>query len=498
MAVRRRIGAALQGFADAFGPLYQQQQYMDRMGRSEERADAAAERQLERDLYGDIGSLREQIRTQYLTPEQAQARLTGLAGVHGDLLTDEMQQDVLGSVLSGSERVGDLYAALPDVSRPFMTPQGIAARGAPYGLSPEDFEMAQTSIPGGADVGFVGEGPSPVGYPLSFVDEPAFGGPLAEQIRASQAGEQAALKSRADWEQEVMDEATRARLMIEEEVAAENFSAQTLREAERIKMLSPFQQEAQLSSLREELRVRREDEMTTLRDPEYRRLTLKMAENLAKMQALVTDRPQFFDRLDPDTGDVSTTMLYRDPTTGFMKFQSMTGVFPGVPWSAYQAGEVSDPVAQLMRTMSQEGWDVTTPEGASEFTRKASALQVPPDQAGAALDNIQQVISGGQLPGSDAVEEIFPGGVVDEPETSDEALDVYIRGTLIPELLNQLAPAQAALANVDPTSPEFGARSAQFNALREEIAQLHQALGGDAASRGDLAFRHRMRIPQAW
>ena len=148
--------------------------------------------------------------------------------------------------------------------------------------------------------------------------------------------------------------------------------------------------------------------------------------------------------------------------------------------------------------MSQEGWDVTTPEGAAEFTRKASALQVPPDQAGAALDNIQQVISGGQLPGSDAVEEIFPGGVVDEPETSDEALDVYIRGTLIPELLNQLAPAQAALANVDPTSPEFGARSAQFNALREEIAQLHQALGGDAASRGDLAFRHRMRIPQAW
>jgi len=269
-------------------------------------------------------------------------------------------------------------------------------------------------------VGFVGEGPSPVGYPLSFVDEPTFGGPLAGQIRASQAGEQAALKSRADWEQEVMDEATRARLMIEEEVAAENFSAQTLREAERIKMLSPFQQEAQLSSLREELRVRREDEMTTLRDPEYRRLTLKMAENLAKMQALVTDRPQFFDRLDPDTGDVSTTMLYRDPTTGFMKFQSMTGVFPGVPWNAYQAGELSDPVAQLVRTMSQEGWDVTTPEGASEFTRKASALQIPPDQAGAALDNIQQVISGGEtlppVPTEESEEKFFgPGVAGDQP-----------------------------------------------------------------------------------
>ena len=59
MAVRRRIGAALQGFADAFGPLYQQQQYMDRMALGDERAEAREKRVARREDIADVTGLLE-------------------------------------------------------------------------------------------------------------------------------------------------------------------------------------------------------------------------------------------------------------------------------------------------------------------------------------------------------------------------------------------------------------------------------------------------------
>jgi uncharacterized protein YpuA (DUF1002 family) len=176
-----------------------------------------------------------------------------------------------------------------------------------------------------------------------------------------------------------------------------------------------------------------------------------------------------------------------------MQFQSMTGLFPGVPWNAYQAGQVSGPLAQLLTSMTESGnLDLNSAGGVEAFIREAGEMEIPPDQAMAAVANLQNVSSGATPPGppADVVEEIFPGGVEEAPETPDEVLDVFIRSTRIPELLNQLGPVQAALMEVDPTNAEFGARSAQFNALREEIAQLHQALGGDEALRRDIAFRY--------
>jgi len=59
MAVRRRIGAALKGFADAFGPLYQQQQYYDRLARGDERAEAREKRVARREDIADVTGLLE-------------------------------------------------------------------------------------------------------------------------------------------------------------------------------------------------------------------------------------------------------------------------------------------------------------------------------------------------------------------------------------------------------------------------------------------------------
>ncbi len=430
MAVRRRIGEALSGFAEDFLPAWQQQEYLKRLERGEAR-------QGRRDLAADLASEQGLLRSEFGTQDDVEAGLSRILDVNPGADPDTIRSALESALLSDERRVAALYRQLDVVQRPHMPHESIMALAAGVGLPREAFQQA-TSLPSrslmGVLEGYPGaEVPTQLMAPLEITEEApemAWGGPVAEQFEALQAGGREAQQAAALFQRDIAADDLRMQFRIDAEMAEKHFPENLLREVERLKTLGPIEQDFALDRERESLRLRRENELTMLGDPDYQRLTLEAAARLAKMQAILTDRPQFFDRLDPETGDVTTTMLWRSPESGLMQFQSMTGLFPGVPWNAYQAGQVSGPLAQLLTRLTESGnLDLNSAGGVEAFTREAGEMGVPPDQAMAVVANLQNISSGGELPPVSpevlaATEQKFYGPAVEDQQPAVSSLPI--------------------------------------------------------------------------
>jgi len=123
MAVRRRIGEALKGFADAFGPLYQQQQYYDRLARGDERAQRAEDRQLQASMLQEASRVTDRIRSERQSPDEAAVTIQDYLSLYEDAspefaesMTRRLESGVLTPLERGSGAAEVIGEGLPFVS----------------------------------------------------------------------------------------------------------------------------------------------------------------------------------------------------------------------------------------------------------------------------------------------------------------------------------------------------------------------------------------------
>ena len=105
MAVRRRIGEALSGFAESFLPAWQYQQYLDRLGRTEERAEESAAEQRFMRALAETGRRIPELTASGATPEQWETASDQIQDMFNVL---PEQQEMLS---------GRIMAAMPSMSK---------------------------------------------------------------------------------------------------------------------------------------------------------------------------------------------------------------------------------------------------------------------------------------------------------------------------------------------------------------------------------------------
>ena len=538
MAKRRALGRALTGFSQNFLPAWQSMQYMDRLNEREERM-------RRRDARGDLESMRTQVRTDF-TPE---SEIPGMVdrfmrtNPETDFTADDVTKALMSALPSTPERFQQMTADLTQEQVAAMPPSEIEARAASAG-----FPMDQWNTTGLDSIAFGGAPPgaAPQATPGRLPDEivsaldgslgdvqrdaPNLMGPIQRPKPAipwlskiEQTGDPSLADQFRDlqeqygaWGEEIAGLAEQRELEalanqqrqageIAEEIAQGNFGPEMSRRLILMKVENAAQLNFFLAQEEARNKMDRANILWGVTDPEYVQAVYGVQEDLAVMRSRVNGIGQIINRLDNE-GNPLTFEVRWNPETRMREYVDLSDAIPGRPFSEAALQYETDPINRRIRDYMAGGADISNPGDRSKMVESLVEEELATPEA--ARERVERLGgrfngSGQTVPGEDpvadqkTVEDVFgSGAVVDAPETSGEALDVYIRGTLIPELLSQLSPLQDNLGTLDPTSPEFVARSNRFNALREEIAQLHDALRGNKELRKDLAFRHRMRIPR--
>lgn len=390
MAKRRALGRALTGFSQNFLPAWQSMQYMDRLNEREERM-------RRRDARSDYMTEGQRLASQFGTASDVDAALAELQLLHKGVFSDEEGRASLERHLKTEDermsevarRAGEDFPFLGDdqIER-IMTDVGLDTRrlktlpSAPFELS-----ELQSDIPGalletgltpsdaqGKDLPFLagswGETQPPTW------EEGGVAGPLGEQVDALREESRSALEGRAAF-QRGLDEKSRLSLLgVDEQFAADHYDAQIEREIERLNALAPHMREIALEDLRSELTERQR----ISRDREQLAFDVARHKKLATINAMMSDRPQFMPHIDPETQEVTTTMMFRGPD-GFWKLQNMSGVFPGVPLTSAATASMFDPTAKLLQEALAHGVDLTDPKKRELLVEEAVRRNIDPDIA---------------------------------------------------------------------------------------------------------------------
>lgn len=408
MAKRRALGRALTGFAENFLPAWQSMQYMDRLKASEERAEKREERLRRRDARADYTTEGERLARQFGTASDVDAVLAEMQLLHPDVFSDEEGRASLERYLptesarfaEAARRAGDnlpflseaqALRGLSDVGLPgqFRTlpstsMTGVVAPGQP-GSGVEPFlrmDPAHTSD----DVTLADLQVSPPGVEellggLTFKDQAAVPTDLAEQWGALREGALSTLEDKAAFQRELDEQSRLSLLGVDEQFAADHYDAQTDREIKRLNALAPTMRQIALEDIRSELTERQR----ISQDPEQLAFDLNRQREFAKINAIMTGTPQFMPRIDPETKEITTTMMFRGPD-GFWKLQNMSGVFPGVPLTAGMTADMFDPTAKLLQEALAYGVDLTDPGQRELLVGKAVTRGIDPDIAASQID----------------------------------------------------------------------------------------------------------------
>jgi len=421
MAVKRRIGAAMSGFVDAFLPAWQQQEYLKRMERGEARLSR-------RDLAADLTAEQELMRSDYGTEDDLETAISRIINLNPGADPDTVRQALEGAIPTEAQRVTGLYKGLDPPTAPYVTQESIMAQGGDFGLSPEAFQQAE-SLPSrslmGVLKGYPGaEVPPPLMEPLEIDEEglPSYwgeevpeitgrwGGPAAEQIQALQAGGQQA--QQAAWDAQQKRELLYQRKVSEQvfNIEGEQADEETRREIARITALAPAQTLLEMKNLREQLRTRMEFTKEERLDPDLREAVYEDQRRLALMQAVLLREPSFYHRFDPAT-QKQRTFMGSFTQEGNFRIEEV-GAFVGMPYSPALL-KADDWLKDLLVNLSIEGtFDLTTKEGMALFVERASQT-IPRDQAISVGAKIAAQAGGGDPLG--------PG-----PPVSDEVLNALV------------------------------------------------------------------------
>jgi len=408
MARRRALGRALTGFAENFLPAWQSMQYMDRLKASELRADEREERLRRRDARADYTTEGERLARQFGTASDVDAALADLQLLHPDVFSDEEGRASLERyVPTESARLTEAVRRAGD-NLPFLSESQALQGLSDVGLPGQFRTLPSTSMTGVIAPGQPGSGVEPflrmdpahtsddvtladlqVSPPgaeellggLTFEKQAAVPTDLAEQWGALREGALSTLEDKAAFQRELDEQSRLGLLGIDEQFAADHYDVQTDREIKRLNALAPTMRQIALEDIRSELTERQR----ISRDPEQLAFDVGRQREFAKINAIMSGTPQFMPRIDPETGDITTTMMFRGPD-GFWKLQNMSGVFPGVPLTGAATASMFDPTAKLLQEALAYGVDLTDPEKRELLVGEAVTRGIDPDIAASQID----------------------------------------------------------------------------------------------------------------
>ena len=423
MAITRkqRLGSALEGFVQNFWPAYLNLQETQRRTRS--------------DRQRFLESAGSKIFNEYMTPAQLETFIDA-AVERGDFKTrDEARTALTPYMPTDEQRWAKGWSELGDdpatwtptraqqimrsfgiedpfqetflPSRPISGVVGLA--GAP----PLDRRLPSQPISGVTGLGQepavdatgkilepLDRGPlqqPPPGIEIGELQEPGWGGPQAEmfdKIKAEALAEEAATEQR---QLGYADTALRQQLNITEEMEEEFWDTETDRMVRRVQDLGKEETTAYMDRYRKQLTAQRDDELSRMEEGgKFSQAYEDQQRRLAIISAIVNDRPEWFNRMDPETGAPRTFSVTRDWRTGSLRFSEVTGSFDDTaPWyGSVGRSETTDPIhiltlGSLMSSLTEEGLDINTNEGRQFIMENATLLDIPPETTINYIKNMQ-------------------------------------------------------------------------------------------------------------
>ena len=501
---RRRIGQALEGFMQGFMPTYFQMQEQGRRNLAD------------RQRY--LRDAREGIREGYLTADDLDPYIAELESTYD--MTPEESRTALGPFLrTQQERVGQVFKG-QDLTR--VAPVTMERLAQQYGVDLPQMKarraLETTPMPAFQPQDPTGKLLAPITLPYqgerTFVPE-ATGGtleeltPFGEQFETEQA---AALESEKDAAARALTYETdtlRKRLGVEQEVMAEWFGENTLREVDRARALGDVETNQMLERQAEGLQLAYKDDLLRLDDQgEFAKAMFAQEEKLAKMRALVSDQPVIYDRLLPN-GEVATVMLHRG-ATGQFKFSQMGATLPGSPYSAYAASEILDPLNQILRGRSAQGRDVnlSNPETHSQVLAAARDMGIP-DEAVTGLQEEQiRVRNDPTLDGlpQDVTDDIYGGDLGDYTPSgtplygsgeSPLQFEVSTGSTVLPGQKMRIGSQQMMDIDTKETIGKITEAQEALQILVPKLAQVDSLPAGIREQRRQELLAEQQRLQQS-
>ena len=528
------FGQALSGFGEGFmsmwGPMQQIRLREEGLGLQGKEIQRKREADYQDYLQDEI----QRIRTDYSPESAIGPRSEAIAKNWSEQLDREVSPETVADQLRTGLRTGEERFA-HTVSQPNFQYYGdkmlgTAAQVAGYPESALNLyrELPSMPIPGAtlrerppttAEFGPIQ--PAPIVPEATGGTEPAgFGGPLVEKFRSAQedilsgqreaglfAREEAGLDVRSTYE-------TNLALSIEH--LPENLQL----EIDKIQKLAPYIRANTVLDRAAENNQKYNDEVRRLQPGPYRDAFLKQAEDIAWIGAATTDRVQFFDRVDEETGESRVFFMRRTPSgpnKGKLVFGDATESFGETkPWSAFQtdADKALDSVLlKALTDLNQQGIDVdpTTRKGRDALVNHLQDLEVDASSIPKILSRFEDV-SGlgldddadpedqyglGYIPSLQMIE--TPQGIMFQapPEagsgpgalgramgpvaiTAQEMFDRdFIENT---QQIQQLTVPITALANKLEEGRQMGSPPGYIQRLEAELAQMQQDIGSQIST----------------
>ena len=461
---------------------------------------------------------REGIREGYLTADDLDPYIAELESTYD--MTPEESRTALGPFLrTQQERVGQVFKG-QDLTR--VAPVTMERRARQYGVDLPQMKarraLETTPMPAFQPQDPTGKLLAPITLPYqgerTFVPE-ATGGtpeeltPFGQQFETEQA---AALESEKDAAARALTYETdtlRKRLGVEQEVMAEWFGENTLREVDRARALGDVETNQMLERQAEGLQLAYKDDLLRLDDQgEFAKAMFAQEEKLAKMRALVSDQPVIYDRLLPN-GEVATVMLHRG-ATGQFKFSQMGATLPGSPYSAYAQSEMLDPLNQILRGRSAQGRDVnlSNPETHSQVLAAARDMGIP-DEAVTGLQEEQiRVRNDPTLDGlpQDVTDDIYGGDLGDYTPSgtplygsgeSPLQFEVSTGSTVLPGQKMRIGSQQMMDIDTKETIGKITEAQEALQILVPKLAQVDSLPAGIREQRRQELLTEQQRLQQS-
>jgi hypothetical protein len=421
-----RLGAGLQGGVSAYLPAWQAQQ-------QQQQWQAGHERQARRDAMQDITTAGGRIKDRWGTLEDAQREASVIAQQHPAIDPSFFEQGLRPFVPTEQERVTQVIETMgenfPDASGPNIIEQA-GRYGIPSdrftGLVPKSPEAFERPLAAGTQFG-IGRSSATLpdahrdpllDPPLDTATDPAelarqqremadffnvdsFASPLAKRIEGLQAGDrdtiEARLRGEAEIEQDIEEKATRRKAETALSINEDQFTRVMQLEIDRAKKMAPVEREIAWQQNQDKL-----DQEWAHRQGTWQEYLDQQTE-LAVMQVVVTDEPQFRTYMDPDTGETTTYSLTRDwspENYGNLRWTDITEQMKGqVEWSPYLHESMRRGEGRILGLLSQANrgggsTDPDTAEGRANLEATAEAQNLSPEEKEAFFDAARQAHEG--------------------------------------------------------------------------------------------------------
>ena len=163
----------------------------------------------------------------------------------------------------------------------------------------------------------------------------------------------------------------------------------------------PLERDEFIAQYRERLEAQRDDEMIRM-DPtgDFAKRYYNEQRKLAILSAIVNDRPEWFNRMDPKTGEPRTYSVTRDWQTGALRFSEVTGSFGDTaPYSAFGGGRqvAQEPMhtymfGTVLTGLTEEGMDtdLSNPDVQQMILQRSIEIGIPGETAIEFIENMRK------------------------------------------------------------------------------------------------------------